>query len=172
MRSTRASIALTTAKLFDALKRIGNDNAQGEYYLTDVPGIFSKEGDNVAIFLSDDPQEVEGVNDRRQLAALEAEIRKSTIQQLMIESGVTFIDPASVYISSRTAIGRDTVIHPNVTIEGENRVGEGCLIRSGTRIKESVIGNNVEIRDNCTIRDSEVGNDCTSARWHIFAATL
>src|SRR4029079_1448516 len=104
------------AKLFDALKRIGNDNAQGEYYLTDVPGIFSKEGDNVAIFLSDDPQEVEGVNDRRQLAALEAEIRKSTIQQLMIESGVTFIDPASVYISSRAAIGRDTVIHPGVTI--------------------------------------------------------
>jgi len=79
----------------------------------------------------------------------------------MIESGVTFIDPASVYISSRAAIGRDTVIHSAVTIEGNTRVGENCLIRSGTRIKESVIGNNVEVRDNCTIRDSEVGNGCT-----------
>jgi len=96
-----------------------------------------------------------------ELAAMEAAIRKGTIQRLMIESGVTFIDPASVYISSRAAIGRDTVIHPGVTIEGNSRVGENCLIRSGTRIKESVIGNNVEVRDNCTIRDSEVGNGCT-----------
>jgi len=150
-----------TAKLFDALTRIGNNNAQHEYYLTDVPGIFSTEGGDVAIFHSDDPHEVEGVNDRRQLAAIEAEIRKSTVERLMIESGVTFIDPASVYISSRAAIGRDTVIHSAVTIEGNTRVGENCLIRSGTRIKESVIGNNVEVRDNCTIRDSEVGNGCT-----------
>jgi bifunctional UDP-N-acetylglucosamine pyrophosphorylase/glucosamine-1-phosphate N-acetyltransferase len=150
-----------TAKLFDALTRIENHNAQGEYYLTDVPGIFSREGEAVAIYLSEDPLEVEGVNDRRQLAEMEAAIRRRTITKLMLEGGVTFIDPANVYISSRASIGRDTVIYPNVTVEGESRIGEGCLIRSGTRIKESVVGNNVEIRDNCTIRDSEVGSDCT-----------
>ena len=150
-----------TAKLFDALSRIGNNNAQGEYYLTDVPGIFRTQGDDVGIYLSDDSREVEGVNDRRQLAAIECDIRKRTIERLMVESGVSFIDPASAYISSRAVVGRDTVIYPNVTIEGESRIGEGCLIRSGTRIKESVIGNNVEIRDNCVIRDSEVGDECT-----------
>jgi len=150
-----------SGKLFDALSRIGNDNAQGEYYLTDVPGIFREQNDEVAIYLSEDAREVEGVNDRRQLAAMEADIRKRTIERLMTESGVTFVDPSNTYVSSRAVVGRDTVLHPNVTIEGESRVGEGCLIRSGTRIKESVIGNNVEIRDNCTIRDSEVGNDCT-----------
>ena len=150
-----------TAKLFSALSRIENNNAQGEYYLTDVPGIFRSQGDDVAIYLSEEPREVEGVNDRRQLAAMESEIRRRTIDRLMVESGVTFIDPANAYISSRAAIGRDTVIHPNVTVEGASRVGEGCVIRSGTRIKESVIGNHVEIRDNCVIRDSEVGSDCT-----------
>jgi bifunctional UDP-N-acetylglucosamine pyrophosphorylase/glucosamine-1-phosphate N-acetyltransferase len=92
---------------------------------------------------------------------MESVIRKRTIEKLMVDSGVTFVDPVSAYISSRAAIGRDTVIHPNVTIEGESRVGESCLIRSGTRIKDSAIGSGVEIRDNCTIRDSEVGDGCT-----------
>ena len=92
---------------------------------------------------------------------MEKTIRKRTIERLMLESGVTFIDPKAAYISSRAVIGRDTVIHPNVTIEGSSVIGEGCTIRSGTRIKDSKIGNGVEIRDNCLIRDSEVGDECT-----------
>jgi bifunctional UDP-N-acetylglucosamine pyrophosphorylase/glucosamine-1-phosphate N-acetyltransferase len=79
----------------------------------------------------------------------------------MLESGVTLIDPSSAYISSRAAIGRDTVIHPNVTVEGVSVIGEGCIVHSGTRIHDSKIGNGVEIRDNCLIRDSEVGDECT-----------
>ena len=150
-----------TRKLFTALSQIHNNNAQGEYYLTDVPKILLDAGEDIAIFQCSDPREVEGVNDRRQLADMEKQIRRRTVAKLMIESGVTFIDPKAAYISARATVGRDTVIHPNVTIEGDSVIGEGCVIRSGTRIHFSKIGNNVEIRDNCLIRDSEVGDFCT-----------
>ena len=150
-----------TKKLFAALSQIGNNNAQGEYYLTDVPSILRSQGDDVAIFLCDDPREVEGVNDRRQLAEMETTLRKQTIEKLMIESGVSFVDPASAYISRRAKVGRDTVIYPNVAIEGNSVIGEGCIIRQGTRIVESTVGNSVEIRDNCFITDSTVGDNCT-----------
>ncbi len=148
-------------KLFAGLSLVRNDNIQGEYYLTDVPGILREQGNDVAIFQCDDPREVEGVNDRGQLAHMEKTIRKRTIQRLMLENGVTFIDPKSVYVSAKASIGCDTVVHPNVTIEGDSVVGDNCIIRSGTRIKSSKIGNGVEIRDNCLIRDSDVGDECT-----------
>lgn len=150
-----------TQKLFAALSEIRNDNAQGEYYLTDVPGMLRERGDDVAIFLSDDQHEVAGVNDRRQLAAMEQELRRRTVTRLMLDDGVTFVDPDSAYISARAVIGRDTIIYPNVSIEGASVVGEGCTLRSGTRLKDSRVGDRVEIRDNCLIRDSEVGDDCT-----------
>ncbi len=148
-------------KLYAALSQVVNHNAQGEYYLTDVPRILREQDEKIAIFLCDDKREVEGVNDRRQLAAMEKTIRKKTVERLMLESGVTFIDPKSVYVSSCAEFGRDTVIYPNVTIEGKSVIGESCVIRAGTRIKDSNIGDRVEVRDNCLIRDSEVGSDCT-----------
>ncbi len=147
--------------LYDALANLSNDNVQGEYYLTDVPGILRANGEQISIYMAPNAQEVEGVNDRRQLADMEKVIRRRTVSRLMLESGVTFIDPKAAYISARATIGRDTVIHPNVTVEGDSVIGEGCIIRSGTRIKDSKIGNGVEIRDNCLIRDSEVGDECT-----------
>jgi bifunctional UDP-N-acetylglucosamine pyrophosphorylase/glucosamine-1-phosphate N-acetyltransferase len=150
-----------TKKLYTALSQVKNDNAQGEYYLTDVPRILREQGDDVAICQCANAREVEGVNDRRQLANMEKAICRGTVERLMIESGVTFIDPKAAYISSRASIGRDTVIHPNVTVEGESVIGENCIVRSGTRIKDSKVGNNVELRDNCFITDSEIGDECT-----------
>jgi bifunctional UDP-N-acetylglucosamine pyrophosphorylase/glucosamine-1-phosphate N-acetyltransferase len=149
-----------TRRLFAALSKVGNTNAQAEYYLTDVPHILSSEGGDVAVYLCEDPREVEGVNDRRQLAAMEAEIRERTITRLMVD-GVTFIDPKASYISSRATIGRDTIIHPGVTVEGKSAIGERCVIRPGTRITNSEIGDGVEVRDNCFITDSIVGAGCT-----------
>ncbi len=148
-------------KLFEALSKVQNNNAQSEYYLTDVPRILNDAGDTVSLFLHDDPKEVEGVNDRMQLAAMERMKIDETNQKLMKESGVSFIDPANAYISAQAVIGRDTVIYPNVTIEGETTVGANCVIRSGTRLSNAKIGNGAEIRDNCLIIDSEIGNNCT-----------
>jgi len=145
-------------KLFKALSSVQNHNDQGEYYLTDVPAIMKTEGDDVAIYQHHDATEVEGVNNRMQLAELERQVRRRTISRLMLDYGVTFIDPTTAYISEQTEIGRDTVIHPNVTIEGNSVIGDGCQIRSGARIVSSRIGRGVEIRDNCLIVDSEVGD--------------
>lgn len=149
-----------TRKLFAALAKVQNHNAQGEYYLTDVPQIMRDAGEDVAIYLHKDHNEIEGVNDRRQLADMERQIRRRTVRRLMLESGVTFIDPKNVYISSAAEIGRDVVIHPNVTIEGDTIIGGECTIRSGTRITNSRIGSGVEVLENCVIVDSEVGNNC------------
>ena len=148
-------------KLFAALENVQNNNAQGEYYLTDVPQILCEQGDDVAIFLHKDEHEIEGVNDRRQLAGMEKTIRRNTVERIMLESGVTFIDPKTVYISASAQIGRDTVIHPNVTIEGDSVVGENCTLRSGTRLTNSQVTNNVEILENCVITDSQIGDNCT-----------
>lgn len=149
-----------TKKLFEALSSVTNENAQGEYYLTDVPHILAERGDRVGVFLCRDAREVEGVNDRRQLAAMEQTVRERTVEKLMVESGVSFIDPRNVYISSRATIGRDTVISPNVTIEGTSTIGSGCTIRPGVRIVNSTIGDNVEVKDNTFITDSTVGSGC------------
>jgi len=147
-------------KLFAALGRLGNNNAQGEYYLTDIPGIFKSEGEKVSIYVAPDHQEVEGVNDRRQLAALEQALRDRTVKRLMLESGVTFVDPSSAYISSRAVIGRDTVIYQNATVEGSTTIGENCVIHPGVRVVNSTIGDGVEVKDNSFVTDSVVGDGC------------
>ncbi|MCA1608396.1 MAG: bifunctional UDP-N-acetylglucosamine diphosphorylase/glucosamine-1-phosphate N-acetyltransferase GlmU, partial [Acidobacteria bacterium] len=145
-----------TGKLFDALARVKNDNAQQEYYLTDVPGLLRDEGEDIAIYNHHDAFEIEGVNNRLQLADLERLLRRRTVSRLMLDYGVTFIDPKSAYISEQASIGRDTVIHPNVTIEGNTAIGDGCEIRAGSRIANSTIGRSVRILDNCMIVDSEI----------------
>lgn len=150
-----------TRKLFAALTQVDKKNAQGEYYLTDVPRILCDAGEEIAIYLHHDQREIEGVNDRRQLAVMERTIRGRTIDRLMLDSGVTFVDPTNAYVSSQATVGKDTVIYPNVMVEGHSAIGENCTIRPGTRITDSQIGDGVEVRDNCFITDSTVGDGCT-----------
>jgi bifunctional UDP-N-acetylglucosamine pyrophosphorylase / glucosamine-1-phosphate N-acetyltransferase len=150
-----------TRKLYDALSNVKNENAQGEYYLTDVPTLLRERGEDIAIYHHSDSHEIEGINNRVQLADMERILSRRVIKRLMLDYGVTFIDPKNSYISEQTSIGRDTVIYPNVFIEGESSIGDGCTIRSGTRITNSKIGHGVEILDNCVITDSEVGSQCT-----------
>ena len=147
-------------KLFAALQEIKPNNSQGEYYLTDVPGIFKSKGDTVGIYQHNDAREVSGINTRAELAEFENLLRRNTIRCLMIESGVTFIDPSHAYISNDAQIGRDTVIHPDVHIEGTTVIGEACEIHQGSRIVNSRVGNRVTIKDHCLVLDSAIADDC------------
>lgn len=149
-----------TRVLFPALARVQPANAQGEYYLTDVPAIMRGDGEDVSIFLHTDAREVSGINTRVELAEFERLLRHRTLRRLMLDSGVTFIDPSHSYVSSEAQIGRDTIIYPNTHIEGRTVIGEGCEIRSGTRITNSRIGNDVQIKDCCIIIDSEIEDTC------------
>jgi bifunctional UDP-N-acetylglucosamine pyrophosphorylase / glucosamine-1-phosphate N-acetyltransferase len=149
-----------TEMLFDALSKVGNQNAQGEYYLTDVPGLLKGNGETVKLFHHNDNAEVSGINNRQELAEKETALRQRKIRSLQLDHGVTFIDERNVFISSEAVIGRDTVIYPNVHIEGASSLGEGCTVRQGTRITNSVIGNNAEVLDHCVIVDSVVGEGC------------
>jgi len=150
-----------TDRLFPALTRVQPVNQQGEYYLTDVPEILLNDGDRVDAYLHGNVREVAGINTRAELAEFENLQRRSTIRRLMIDGGVTFIDPSHAYISSEAEIGRDSVIYPGVQIEGKTIIGENCELRAGTRITNSQIGDNVLIKDHCVIVDSQVGANCS-----------
>jgi bifunctional UDP-N-acetylglucosamine pyrophosphorylase/glucosamine-1-phosphate N-acetyltransferase len=147
-----------TPKLFNALERVEPANQQGEYYLTDVPAILLSDGELVDVYLHSDAREVAGVNTRAELAEFENLLRRNAIRRLMLEVGVTFIDPSHAYVSAEAQLGRDCVIYPNVQIEGKTVIGDNCEIRSGTRITNSTIGNSVVIKDHCVIVDSEIGS--------------
>ena len=147
--------------LYRALRKVEPANDQGEYYLTDVPEIILKSGDTVIVYLHNDARELSGINTRAELAEFENLLRRAAIRRLMIESGVTFIDPSHAYISSEAQIGRDTIIHPNVTIEGKTIIGEGCVILAGARITNSRLGDNVTVKDHSVIVDSEVAANCS-----------
>ena len=148
-------------QLFAALKRVKPSNKQGEYYLTDVPQILLADGERVNVYLHSDAREVSGVNTRAELAEFENLLRRGTIRKLMIEAGVTFLDPSHAYISSEAQVGRDCVIYPDVSIEGKSVIGEGCEIRSGTRITNSRLGSGVVVKDHCVIIDSEIESNCS-----------
>ncbi len=108
------------------MRRVKPANEQGEYYLTDVAEIILSLGGNVSVYLHDDAREVSGVNTRAELAEFENLLRRNTIRRLMIEAGVTFIDPSHAYISAEVQLGRDCIIYPNVSIEGKSVIGEAA----------------------------------------------
>ena len=162
VREINSGIYCFEAKdLYAALRKVEPKNDQGEYYLTDVAEIILASGGAVSVYLIHDPREVSGVNTRAELAEFENLVRRSAIRRLMIESGVTFIDPSHAYVSAEAQIGRDTVIHPNVTIEGKSVIGEGCVIRAGARITNSRLGDNVTVKDHSVIVDSQIESNCS-----------
>lgn len=149
-----------TRALFRALEKVRPTNAQGEYYLTDVPGILRAEGEDVSIYVHTDAREVAGINTRAELAEFERILRMRTLRRLMLD-GVTIIDPMNTYIGPDVRIERDTVIYPNVHIEGRTMIGEECTIYPGARIVDSRLGNRVTVKDHSIIVASEIEDDCS-----------
>lgn len=141
-------------KLFAALKRLTNDNAQGEYYLTDVIGILKEEGEIVTAYQMEDFDESMGVNDRSALAKATKIMQKRINTQLM-KDGVTLVDPETAYIDTDVQIGQDTVIEGNVVIKGRTTIGADCLIGAGSRIEDSILHDDVTIMSS-TLERSEV----------------
>jgi bifunctional UDP-N-acetylglucosamine pyrophosphorylase/glucosamine-1-phosphate N-acetyltransferase len=150
-----------TKDLFAALRRVEPKNEQGEYYLTDVAEIIKSTGRKVEVYLHNDGREVYGVNTRAELAEFENLLRRNAIRRLMTDGGVTFIDPSHAYITPEAQIGRDSIIYPDVSIEGPSVLGEGCVIRSGARITNSRLGDNVVVKDHSVIVDSEIASNCS-----------
>ena len=119
--------------LFEALKKVSNDNVQGEYYLPDVIEILKNQGEIVSAFQTDDLEETLGVNDRVALSEAES-IMKNRINESHMRNGVTIIDPANTYIESDVVIGQDTVILPGTILKGRTIIGADCEIGPNTEI--------------------------------------
>jgi bifunctional UDP-N-acetylglucosamine pyrophosphorylase/glucosamine-1-phosphate N-acetyltransferase len=131
--------AFDAAPLAIALKEISNDNAQGEYYLPDVFPVLLQAGRSVATHLSDDLAVTMGVNNRVDLAAVEAEGRRRLLEAHML-AGVTVVDPASTWIDAAVEIAADVRIEPGTTLRGETRIGEGAIVGPLSTLVDSAVG--------------------------------
>ena len=143
--------------LFEALKLVGNDNAQGEYYLPDVIEILQQQGEIVSAFVTGDFDETLGVNDRFALSQAE-ELMRARINERHMRNGVTIINPATTHISADAVIGSDTVLLPGVIIEGKTVIGEDCKIGPNSHIVNSEIGNATTIHSSVVL-NSIVGHE-------------
>jgi bifunctional UDP-N-acetylglucosamine pyrophosphorylase/glucosamine-1-phosphate N-acetyltransferase len=152
--------AFDLAPLFDALRRIASQNAQGEYYLTDLVAIYRRRKLRVETLLVENPQEIRGINSRTELAEVSRIVRQTKNEELMA-AGVTIIDPATTYIDPDVQVGADTVIHPGVAIEGQSRIGAACEIHSNVRIVDSEIADKVVIQDFCLILGSRIAESAS-----------
>ena len=141
--------------LLDALEKLSPHNAQNEYYLTDVPQHMLEAGLKVGAISHEDAHELDGINTRAELAAMWKRLRHETIDRLMA-NGVTIIDPDSTYIDDSVEIGRDTVIHPQVIIEGDSRIGGNCEIHSWSRLVNAEIGDECKVLNSCVIVSSKL----------------
>ncbi|MBW1713447.1 MAG: bifunctional N-acetylglucosamine-1-phosphate uridyltransferase/glucosamine-1-phosphate acetyltransferase [Deltaproteobacteria bacterium] len=141
--------------LFEALKDVKSDNAQGEYYLPDIVNLARTKGARCRAFEARDPEEVLGVNDRAQLAQAERRLRRDLVKSLM-QSGVTCQDPAAVYIDWGVKIGEDTELGAGGHLLGRTAVGQGVVIEPGCYLRDVVVGDGARIRFGCRLEGVRV----------------
>jgi bifunctional UDP-N-acetylglucosamine pyrophosphorylase/glucosamine-1-phosphate N-acetyltransferase len=144
--------------LFDNLRNLSPENAQKEYYLTDLLAVIRNAGHRVGAVVADDPVEALGVNSRGELAQVENEIQRRVVDRLMSE-GVTFRNPSTVVIDSSVSIGPDTVVYPFVTLEGMTRIGEGCVIEPGVHLVNVTVGNDVHLKTGTVAEDAIIEDE-------------
>lgn len=138
--------------------RLGSENAQQEYYLTDLVGIAVAEHAGCAALLTDAPEEIMGVNDREQLAYAGSLLRLRINRRLML-SGVTLVDPAQTYIDADVQIGGDTVIWPGCVLRGATTIGTQCELESNVQITNCTIADKTHIKTGSVLAESHVGEN-------------
>jgi bifunctional UDP-N-acetylglucosamine pyrophosphorylase/glucosamine-1-phosphate N-acetyltransferase len=143
--------------LAPALRIISPENAQGEYYLTDVVSVLADAGHPVVAVVADDPAESHGVNDRVQLALAEAELRRRT-NESWLRQGVTMVDPAQTYIDATVDIGPDVTLFPGTVLQGRTTIGEGAEIGPHTRLVDCTVGARAVVEQTVG-RRAEIGDD-------------
>ncbi len=144
-------------RLTDNIDRIGNDNVQGEYYLTDMVGIYVSMGEPVSAVHCEDYAELLGVNDRVQLAQV-TKVMQRRINEGLMHAGVAMLDPDQVWVGPDATIGRDCVLLPQTIIWGRTTVGEACTIGPNSRLVSARVGERCLV-DESIIVDSAIDDD-------------
>lgn len=144
--------------LWDMLHHITNNNAQGEYYLTDIIGMLVDDHKIVSAFAAPDYQETLGVNSRLQMAEAEQVLRRRKLEQLMAD-GVSVIDPGNTYVDTTVSVGRDTVLYPGTILEGDTVIGEDCQVGPYVRMTNVKMGNGDHLQFTYA-HDCEIKNGC------------
>lgn len=145
-------------ELLLALDELSNNNAQGEYYLTDVIGILKSKNKRVGSLVTDYEDTI-GVNSRAQLAEAECILRKR-INNKHLDNGVTIIDPQNTYIGIDVEVGKDTIVYPGNILEGNTKIGSNCILYQNSRIKDSIIEDGTDVQSS-VILDSKIGKNTT-----------
>jgi bifunctional UDP-N-acetylglucosamine pyrophosphorylase/glucosamine-1-phosphate N-acetyltransferase len=145
------------ADTLSLLEGLSLNKAKGEYYLTDIVASASKRGMRTSAYCIGDEEEFMGVNTTEELLRA-GRIMNSTIVRKWADRGVRFLDPVSVYIDRGVSIGLDTLIYPNVHLEGKTKIGRSVKILPNVRVVDGVIGNSAVIKDSTVIESSHVGD--------------
>ena len=147
------------AFVLSALRGLKKNNAQGEYYLTDVVAAAVAAGKKTRALCVDEPTEAMGINDRAQLAEAEVLMRWKINADLLF-GGVSMIDPTTVYIDNGVELGHDTLLHPNVQLRGKTSIGKNCIIESGVVVVDSQVADGVQLKAGSVIEESQIGPEC------------
>ncbi len=146
--------------LFALLDAVRPDNAQGEYYLTDILRLAREQGKKAAAYRAPDYRDFLGINDRLQLAEAAA-ILQQRILAAHMRAGVTVLDPQRTYVEADVALGRDTVLEPMTHLAGATRIGARCRIEMGVRIEDCTLADDVHVKAHSVLEQSAVGNGCS-----------
>lgn len=144
--------------LKDSFDKLDDNNAQNEYYITDIPVHIKTAGYNFGVCTIADMSEFQGINSREELSLATCTLLNKT-RKLHMTNGVTLIDPSNTYISIDAKIGKDTIIYPGTNIQGETEIGENCVIGPNSHIISSKIGNNVTV-ETSKIETSKISDNC------------
>ncbi len=147
--------ALSLGPLFDQLHRLATDNAQGEYYLTDLVAMYRQQNKHVETLCLDSADELRGVNSRMDLAELSSVIRERKNRSLML-GGVTLEDPATTYVGIDVTVGADTTLGPGVRLEGQTTIGARCVVHAGSRLTDATLEDDVTVLDYSVVIESTV----------------